>query len=593
MNWGHAQLSRRSASDHWQSGRRERKIASGVMAVMLYASSCHANCVSEDRSLKDFPGGADRVEGVVCKLNAAPNSPSLRIERYRLSEAAAAALVSPGDGSRFLGPLLGSKLQENRLSELYRDLVKKFGISVKVSGDISAFLEIGKRSRSDEEFPPALPGASGKVLKTIYGQTYAQLDYPAADEIQSLSRKSIPNELQFFYRVTCDEKDPASGNCKEYDIKSAKPVFWRSMTSIDVNDYSRRVERINNALRKAKKVEGTFSSLSPPRGLRMVDYLADGNWPEQLVVMIGEQHTDEEGCTITGWSFSYTLPTVELELIAIENLSSKPVQIGSIQGDISRDTALRPADSQSEKRELQAAMTTVIPPKGRIVVPTRLVISSALEDEDHDTSNAVFSNLGASSFTGNTSSYRIPNNPEFVIGPVLDVKRVEANGQKLSLTEQVTNDLMLTVSSAAGSCPILLHQAPSGEWIENGKILDRARGEKNEMAHSVSFPGLANTFRLEEREPEVVYIRGAMLTLRTENGATVDIVSDRIANKREATSLLWNDWVQLDFPLPPSIAPDSIIESTLTVSGYYVRYSDMRALSFTIERASTEVRSSR
>src|SRR5260370_5621368 len=138
----------------------------------------------------------------------------------------------------------------------------------------------------------------------------------------------------------------------------------------------------------------------------MVDYLTGGNWPEQLGVMIGE-NTGEDGCISGGWNVSYAMPIVELDVVAIENLSNTPVRIDAVQGSISKETELRLAGRQSERNELQTAGAVLLPPKGRLVVPIRLLVTSGLEDIDREASNAAFAKLGANSYTGNTSAYRI------------------------------------------------------------------------------------------------------------------------------------------------------------------------------------------
>ena len=115
-------------------------------------------------------------------------------------------------------------------------------------------------------------------------------------------------------------------------------------------------------------------------------------------------------------------------------------------------------------------------------------------------------------------------------------------------------------------------------WVSRGKVIDDARGKSKETTQRISFAGFRSKFRLAEEELEVSYIDHVKLEVELNDGTGMTLKPDFAAmdalDSRYAT-IKAGDRIEFSFALPPTVKPEDVKQSTLAVTGYYRRYSDL------------------
>jgi hypothetical protein len=134
-----------------------------------------------------------------------------------------------------------------------------------------------------------------------------------------------------------------------------------------------------------------------------------------------------------------------------------------------------------------------------------------------------------------------------------------------------------------GSCPYLMSRAPEAEeWIEHGKVLHVANGKERETTQTLTFAGFPGEMRIEEREAEVAHLDKAALDVVLDDGRIVALAPADVrlaAADGERVVLAWGDGIDLGFALPDGIARVRVVQSRLTLTGWYERYTDLLAAS--------------
>src|SRR5262249_32275029 len=130
-----------------------------------------------------------------------------------------------------------------------------------------------------------------------------------------------------------------------------------------------------------------------------------------------------------------------------------------------------------------------------------------------------------------------------------------------------------------GSCPYLyVWNDAEHAWVRHGKLIDKANRKDKEMTETKTFSGFRPKFRLAEDELEVSYIDHVKLEVELKNGTGMALRPnlEAIAEKdaRYAT-IKAGDRIEFSSALPPTIKPEDVKQSTLPVTGYYRRYSDL------------------
>jgi hypothetical protein len=559
-----------------------------AFVLVLAAGLARADCVLDPRSIKLSGDTVVQLRSYTCSDG---QTPQFKIEFHRFADVPAGLLMAKAS-STLLAKTIGSpRLLENEVSKAYADILKQFGWTQETP------------KKDDDSFPTRTTislegGSSGedritaakvRTLQGLYTQHEAWF-YPAATEIKALRKKSIPGGLNYSYSVACEgEAGPPSGEalCKSNDNVRITQNFWRPMRAADVSDYPKNVAAFNALLKEAKKDTMTGPT---PRDLNLAQYFAGSQWPDDFLILVGNEHAgacgdDDPG--IFGWEFEYWPRDVVLEAVIIENISKQPLKIGTLYGERTAQPRLRAARSAAPMSAGTALgdISQTLAPRGRMLYPTRigLPVNERLKGifDNARAATQAQARLGTNGFTGNAAAPRSPAFNDYVFGSELEVTGALVNGRRVDFALAGANFIDLTVAALIGSCPYLLSwDERDHEWVDAGKMLHKATDKDREYSETARFPGLRSRFRLEEREPEVAYIDHAELAIDLKSGKTLTlrVVHPQLgARDGNYLQLYWGDVLDFEFELTVGVAAEDVVESRLTLTGYYQRYSNLMA----------------
>ena len=593
------------AVELWQAWRREALrsfvvVTVGLAFLPLTATFVRADCVPETRKVALDKTITVPLKSYRCKIGTGQDIREVRVELDRFSDTAA-SLITSGGSSALLKKTFGSmSVFENEISKTYRDLLKQFGTTsdvVKQQGEIATRLAItGDRPiAAQDENPNAAPDTIGPAKLRFLDSD--EFDYPAASQSASLMKKVIPNDLNYYFSIDspfCLDESASNFVCKKLGKIPVEMVFWKSLSSGDVANYPKDVQAYNSLLMKVRKnlKEAKEERITPdlPRYFSVMKSVAGDTWPEDLVIATGQHQAvgcgvDADLPGLSGWQFSVAVRAVAMEAMVIENVSSQPLSIGSLFGIRSTTNALRPAKEASSTSEMTAvgSPSQTLPPGKRLLVPMRLVLLSPAELSD-DLKKAeksladVRTHFGLNGFSGRADALRIPELKDYAFGPSISIGALELNSTRVDL-EKVPepNFVALTITAEAGSCPYLLSRSDGGEeWISYGKILHKAPSRERQYVDTASFKGARMSFRIEEREPEIAHIEDITFNVRLQDGSELAL-PPRVTRAGRPVSLpldlVWGAAVDLDFEPPATASSNAILESRISITGYYERYA--------------------
>ena len=194
-----------------------------------------------------------------------------------------------------------------------------------------------------------------------------------------------------------------------------------------------------------------------------------------------------------------------------------------------------------------------------------------------DTSAQFYRRLSANGFGGYTTNYGVPSFKNYTYGPEIWIRGFSLNGEAINLPGRSANYIEMTMSSDEGSCPFLLARSEDGNWVEHGKILDKAPARDLEYTETRIFIGFQPQFRIEEREPELAVLDKAELTVILKSGESLALAPNLAAlAQRDGryVRLRWGEFVDFSFSLPEGFVGDDVVKSRLAVTGYYLRYNN-------------------
>jgi hypothetical protein len=170
-----------------------------------------------------------------------------------------------------------------------------------------------------------------------------------------------------------------------------------------------------------------------------------------------------------------------------------------------------------------------------------------------------------------------PSLTSFVFGPELKVAGLRVEGNAIDFREKPLNDMEIAFSGQVGSCPYLLSwDDQRADWTQHGKVLHEASDISREETQTITLPGFVSRFRVEEREPEVATIDDAEIAFNLKNGSSITREPDTAPSaKADRQLLFWGDAQEIKFSLPSGIAPADVVQSRLSLTGYYERYSSL------------------
>ena len=581
----------------WQATIRTNLIALAMLATVL---PVRAQCVEDARAVALDADNVVRLRSHVCAVGTGSDAVRVRVEQHRFSDVAASLIVARR-ASALLARTIGQPLVvDNAVLRAYAELIQRFGVTMAFSGGDEGDGPIAGISVAAEgagmglEMGDSMPAGR---LRSVLGMDDGANDYPAVDEIAALRRGIIPPGLRFYYGVWCNDEDgdaPEGGaRCAEPEPASVQMRFWRAMRAEDLQLYAQRVGAYNRLLSQFKAelraargadapwTDGPIEQTALPRVLQLYRFVAGEAWPADFLHLVGAITTTcGEGVSgIGGWIFHHTSRAPFLEALLIENTAARPLALSAVIGTHVQAPRLRPMPYQTTAGQLLPLELTLAPGQ-RMLLPTRIVFAPGRHDKAEfrytETAREIWQQLSTNGLRGDPAAHGAPVLRDYAYGPELAVSGLQADGRRVDLLRQRANFTVLAVSSQVGSCPYLLSaDAHGADWIEHGKVLHRAEGSAREETETLVVPGFRPIFRLEEREAEAAFIDVAELEVRLKNGQVLVVppAETRLAVRdRDYLRLLWGEAVEFTFALPADVSTDDVLDSRLSLTGFYERY---------------------
>jgi hypothetical protein len=584
-----------------------RSLAFCLAAIaLILPTACRANCVEDPRKVTLAAGHVVQLKSYTCSAGDS-QAQQIKVEFHRFSDLPASLLIGKTP-SNLLTKIIGSpRIIENEVFKAYAELLRQFGWTQDAPRKDDVLMsrtQISVNPEGGSDEPDDLIRARKvRTIQGVYGPNDPS-NYPAATEITELRKKTVPAGVNYFYSVSCTgEDEPPAGEqlCKKPDNARITMSFWRPLRPADVADYAKNLRAYNALLKEVKK---TPWPASIPRNLKLAQYLAGAEWPEDFLFLVGSVKTeacgdDEPG--IAGWEFDAWPRAIFMDAVTVENVSKQPVRIGAFYGLKTSEPRLRvfkASDDQAAGAAL-GELSQTLAPGARVLYPTQINLFSnaGLEKifEHPQVADEVHKKRGLGEIAG-TAAHRAPPFKDYVFGPDFDVTGLLVDGRRVELGKTSANFIDITVSAQIGSCPYLVSwDAHDREWVDHGKILHSAHGKGRENTETRVLPGFTSRFRLEEREAELALIDQVELVVALTTGETLTLKSENAklaARDGDYLQLYWGDAVEIEFALPKHLSEQDIVESRISVTGHYRRYASLMAdtsVAATCQRAATAI----
>jgi hypothetical protein len=576
------------------------RVVFALAALALGQAIAAAQCVKDARETKFGEGNAKLVT-YLCKPDG-ETAASVRVEYHRLSEAAAAGVLAGKpwpEVSRVMGK---TRLLGNSVAQEAQKLYKDFGITEE-RDDAFHFQATAADAAQEAEKVSAGTGRRAITYLTYpdtEGLTGQSMALPEEDKLIR-STRDWPVDMHFYY--SGEDCKPSNFGCF---------TLWRYLKAGDLGRFEERWQA-QQAMMRAENPEFAANMDSneepiptPGSGpLKLLGYLTKNSWPEDFVVVVGAYN----GCG-GGYDFSYFPRQMVLDVAVIENVSGKPLAVGDLLGTQVENTGLRPP--APPMRGVVAAGVVPIPgavgtlaPGERVLVPLKLTfvapkgLANAFSGKLAD-ARKIYGQIEAlapatvikeeppgesNALTKTKEGFKPPLLPKvtpYLWGPELTLKGLMAGGKRIMLEDSSANFLELTAGEGYGSCPFLYsYDETKRTWVSHGKVIDNADEASKEMTQDVPISGFATRFRLAEEELEMSQINRVVLSVTNKDGETLQLMPDdiRLKDKDDRyVRILAGRAISVAFKLPPGMQAGEVATSTLSVTGYYRRYSSMNTV---------------
>jgi len=587
--------------------------------VLLWGvhGTASANCLASFRSI-NFANGSARVKNYVCTTEGAAK-PDIRVEFDRLSEAAAGSLIQ-GSPYPELDKAFGKvSIIDNPVAAEAKMLFEKFGTK-SMDEDCFAFQVAsaaggkGYHNNPDEN-------CEKRTLWYLNfpdreNMTIFSMPLPEATQ-QYRTATDWPQGFSFFYRGGAD--------CAKSPILCT--TIWRPAGADDLANYDKNKATLDKMLglndtsessgvSEVQLEEGQSKASANQAGepdetepvdwsklqkryFALITYLTRDGFPDDFLFITGAPAECGGGI-----DFSLHTRQMILDVAFVQNISDKSLSVEALLGSEVPDAGLRSGGSGPNETVHQIPLSSgEIKPGAMIAVP--LTISFIMADslkkpfkdqagaaktfkaiqaakpgtvfelKDEDAEPPAVVRKTRESFAAPTA----PNPAVYVFGPELQLTGLVTGGKQLVFDQASHNFMQLTAGEGYGSCPYLyVWDDAEHAWVRHGKLIDKANRKDKEVTETKTFLGFRPKFRLAEDELEVSYIDYVKLEVELKNGTGMSLRPnfEAIAEKdaRYAT-IKAGDRIEFSFALPPTIKSEDVKQSTLSVTGYYRRYSDL------------------
>jgi hypothetical protein len=595
-------------------------LAALILALALWPTSLFAQCVDQPRKVTLDKKNVVPLKSYLCTVGTGADAAQFRVEYFRLSDFAVSLMLANTSSVKLQATLGATKLLANDVSRTYADLVKHFGVTNEVTADSemgtprfnlqplagadTTTKADGSNPRGDDASANDEDKVRVKKLRTLLGLYGPKVtDYPANDEIAALRKKTIPANLNYYFKInkpldkddqpTCDTDDVV---CVEDGRNTLIMKFWRPMTIADIDNFAANAKAYNTRLLQVRKDKAyakyDYLTADNTGELKLVKFMAGSSLPDDFMPLTSSFQlvkcgTSDDRPGILGWSFYVEPRDVTIDAIRIENVSQKPLSLAGLYGEQQTDMSLRvvpsPPSTTINAELIDNTATTLAP--GQSVLELTNITFSVGADAQADflkfrERKDTIRHVGTNGYSGNVAAYRSPDPKDYTYGPVLTVTGAQVNSTRIDFIERpLANFIEMTFSSEVGSCPHLLSwDDDDHDWVSHGKILHKGQGKENAYTETLMFPGLRTRFRIEEREPELARVQSAKLIVELRDGTTqtfspVGAVAS--APTDGEINLMWGEAADISFAVPDTVKNDDVLRTRLQVSGYYERYTNL------------------
>ncbi|MCP4933725.1 MAG: hypothetical protein GY927_05835 [bacterium] len=496
-------------------------------------------CLQDIRILKSG-GNNMRLRDYLCRTQSNQN---VRVRFHRVTDFVAHGILAGNLPAGFKTLFGKPKLISNEVHREYKNLMEKFGEYTQGFGcETYKVIAAGKGQ--------GMQGGNqcaGKIpIRRSIGGWYQSLEdsvFPAADDLRSLEYNgTVPKAYK-------------SKTVIEYGERVKK--IWRYAKRRDFKNYKKKLRDYNALITALKKTrEGSMDN----KYFSMLEYVTRKGVPRKFMVIHGNAEMPAECAGYAArWVLKYTERAMLVDVAVVENTSTNVIKIKQLLGAKSKKTKLRSLSKSTALRKKQASPlgtgALILHPGDKALLFQRMAF---IVD---DTRQAGF------------------NLPGYVYGPEVLLKGLEVNGERLDLEGQSSNFVSLTTGDEGGSCPYLhVWSSELNDYINTGKILDKAKGAGLEQADQRRFEGFKSRFRIHEREPELAHIDQASLLITLKSGEKHVLKPDvegLVAPDQKRLKLGYGEYVDLRFSLPAGIKEKEVAHSTITLTGYYERYGEL------------------
>ena len=500
-------------------------------------------CLQDIRTLNSG-GNNMRLRDYLCQTQ---NNQSVRVRFHRVTDFVAHGILAGNLPAGFNAMFGKPKLIKNEVYDEYKILMEKFGEYTQGFGcETYKVIAAGKGQgmQGDNKCTGKSP------IRRSIGGWYQQLEYsvfPAADDLRSLEYNSrIPKAYK-------------TKTVTEYGERVKK--IWRYAKRRDFKNYKKKLSDYNSLVTALKK---TREDSMGNKYFSMLEYVTRKGVPRKFMVIYGKAETPAECAGYAArWILNYTERAMLVDVALIENTSTGVINIKHLLGAKGKKTKLRSLSKSTALRKKQA----------------RALGTGALTLHPGEKA-LLFQRMAFIVDDNQQAGFKLPG---YVYGPEVLLKGLEINGERLDLEGQSSNFVSLTTGDEGGSCPYLqVWSSELNDYINTGKMLDKAKGARLEQSDQRRFEGFKAKFRIHEREPELAHIDQASLMIELKSGEKRSLkpdVADLAARDQKRLKLGYGEFAELRFTLPADIKEEQVAHSTITLTGYYERYSELLNMS--------------
>jgi hypothetical protein len=543
-----------------------------LMSVMFifYTIEAFAECRQDIRQVRFAQNGATRFKSYNCRLDDPPQT-TFNVEFFTFSNETASMIVSGMAESKIKTVLGNFQIHSNDIFERFHSLVEQFG-EISIARDAGSIV-VDSNDKNAVQFD------IGRVKKIAIVDNIGA--FPPTDEILALDKHVIPDNISVYYQNGAETFDPKTKKSQT----EVFATFWRYATLQDLDRYQSNVLTLNQAAQKTTGLQSTSKQFDGKITSNYKKYLGlmrelsnEEQLPKEFLLLQGS-YLDDVCVGGQSWEFGIDSPSIALNVALIRNTSSRPIHVNRLKVHEGGGFTVR---RQTPKPQLEAGVLDIgitLSAGQSLIVPIQISFINQLDLLSTKASiegPTVYQRLVSKGISTRPDVYAVPDTPNFVYGPEVEVEGVAIDGRMVDLSSKLANFVDVSFGTGAGSCPHLLSWSDQDQvWINYGKVLHEANNASLAMSQHISFPGFVSRFRLEEREPEISVLKTAELILTLAGGKEIKAVPVNYHENEFPRFLFWEDEQELAFALPAEIAKEDVIASRLVIAGYYERYSNL------------------